>query len=72
MFDFTFDPVLYGGSDSKESSCNPGDPGLIPGWGTSSGEENGYSLQYSCLENFTDRGALWATVHGITQSDMTE
>ena len=70
MFDFTFDPVLYGGSDSKESSCNPGDPGLIPGWGTSSGEENGYSLQYSCLEYSIDRGAWRARVHGVTKSRM--
>ena len=33
---------------------------------------NGYPLQYSCLENSLDRGAWWATVHGITESDMTE
>ena len=35
-------------------------------------EENGNPLQYSCLENFTDRGAWWPTVHGITELDTTE
>ena len=45
------------GSDGKESLCNVGDAGLIPGLGRSPGERNGYSLQYSCLENFMDRGA---------------
>ena len=39
------------------------DTGLIPGSGRSPGEGNGYPLQYSCLENSTDRGAWWATVH---------
>ena len=45
-----------GGSDSKESVCNAGDPGLIPGSGRSPGEGNGNPLQYSCLENPMDRG----------------
>ena len=40
-----------GGSDGKESTCNAGDTGLIPGSGRSPGEGNGYPLQYSCLEN---------------------
>ena len=40
-----------GGSDSKESACNAGDPGSIPGSGRSPGERNGYPLQYPCLEN---------------------
>ena len=35
-------------------------------------EEEMYPLQYSCLENSMDRGARWATVHGVTESDMTE
>ena len=57
-----------GGSDGKESTCNVGDLGLIPGLGRSPGEENGYSLQYSGLENSMDRGAWWATVHGVAKS----
>ena len=40
-----------GGSDGKESACNAGDLGSIPGLGRSPGEENGNPLQYSCLEN---------------------
>ena len=46
-----------GGSDGKASAWNAGDPGLIPGLGSSPGEGNGNPLQYSCLENPTDRGA---------------
>ena len=42
--------------------------GFIPQLGRSPGEENGNRLQYSCLENLMDRGALWATVHGVTKS----
>ena len=53
------------GSDGKESGCNAGDPDSIPGLGRSSGEENGYPLQYSCLENPMDRGAWWASVDGV-------
>ena len=52
----------------KESTCNAGDLGLIPGSGRSLGEGNGNPLQYSCLENPMDRGAWWATVYGITKS----
>ena len=55
-------------SDSKESACSAGDPGSIPGWGRSPGEENGNPLQYSCLENPMDRGAWWATVSGVSKS----
>ena len=40
-----------GGSDGKESACNVGDTGFIPGWRRFPGKENGYPLQYSCLEN---------------------
>ena len=43
-----------GGIDGKESTCNAGDPGLIPGLGRSPGERNGYTLQYSGLENSMD------------------
>ena len=57
-----------GGSDGKESACNEENPGSIPGLGRSPGEGNGYPLQYSCLENSMDRGAWWATVHGVTKS----
>ena len=54
-----------GGSDGRESACNARDPGLIPGSGWSPGEGNGYSLQYSCLENSIDRGAWQAVVHEV-------
>ena len=54
--------------DSKESTYNAGDPGSIPELGRSPGKGNGYSLQYSCLENPMDRGAWWATGHGVTES----
>ena len=57
-----------GGSEVKASACNAGDPGSIPGMGRSPGEGNGDPLQYSCLENPMDRGAWWATVHGVTKS----
>ena len=57
--------VFCGGSDGKESTCNAGDLGLILGLGRSPGGGHGNPLQYSCLENPTDRGAWRATVHGI-------
>ena len=50
------------------SACNAGDLGLIPGSGRSPGEGNGNPLQYSCLENPMDKGAWWATVHGVAKS----
>ena len=56
-----------GGSDSKESACSARDQDLFLVSGRSSGEGNGSSLQYSCLENSTDRGAQWATVHRVTK-----
>ena len=59
-----------GGSDSKESACNEGDVVSISESGRSPGEGNGYPLQYSCLENSMDRGAWWATVHGVTKSPI--
>ena len=55
------------GSDSKESICNAGDPGLIPGSGKSPGEGHGNPFQYSCLENPVDSGAWLAIVHGVTK-----
>ena len=61
------------GSDGKESACNAGDLSSIPGSGRSPGEENGYPLLYSCLENPMDRGAWWAIVLGVTKEmDTTE
>ena len=54
----------------KESACNAGDLGLIPESGRSLGEENGNLLPYSCLENPMDRGTWWATVHGVTKSQI--
>ena len=51
-------------SDGKESTCNAGDLGSIPGLGRSPGGGNDNTLQYSCLENPMDRGAWWVTVHG--------
>ena len=44
-----------------------GDVGSIPGWGRSPGERNGNPLQYSCLGNPMDRGAWWATAHGVAK-----
>ena len=52
----------------KASACNTGDLGSIPGLGRSPGEENGNPLQYSRLEDPMDRGASWATVNGVTNS----
>ena len=54
----------------KESSCNVGDSGSIPGSGRSPRGGLGNPLQYSCLENPVDRGAWWTIVHGITKSQM--
>ena len=57
-----------GGSEVKASARNVGDLGSIPGSGRSPGEGNGNLLQYCCLENPMDRGALWATVHRVAKS----
>ena len=56
------------GSAGKESACNAGDLGSIPGLGTSPGEENSNPFQSPCLENPTDRGDWWATVYEVTKS----
>ena len=55
-----------GGSAGKESACNAGDLGSIPGLRRFPGEGNDY--HYSCLDKSMDRGAWWATVHGVTKS----
>ena len=57
-----------GSSADKESACNSGDLGSIPGLGRSPGEGNSYPLQYSGLEKSMDKGAWQATVRGITKS----
>ena len=61
-----------GGSDGKEPTCNAGDLGSVPGSGRSPGGGNGSPLHYSCLENPMDRGASWAIVHRVAESDTTE
>ena len=71
-FEFYITLKLPCGSDGKESAGSVRDLGLIPVSGRSPGEGNGNPLQYSCLEKSTDRGAWWATVHAIAESDMTE
>ena len=61
--------LLFGlaGSDSKESACNAGDAGSMPGLGRSPGEGSNNPLQYSCLGSPMDRGAWRATVHGVAR-----
>ena len=56
-----------GSPDGKQTACNAGDPGLVPVLGQSPGEGNSNPLQYSCLGNPKDRGAWWATDHGVTK-----
>ena len=62
-----FDSMFPGGSVGKESACNAGDLGSVPGSGRSPGEGNGNPVQYSCLE----RETWWATVHGIIRVGQT-
>ena len=57
-----------GDSMVKNLPANVGDVGLIPGSGRSPREGNGNPLHYSCLENSMDRGAWWATVHGVSKT----
>ena len=61
---------LPGGTVAKNPPANAGDAGSVPEWGRSPGEENGYPLQYCCLENPTDRGAWLAPV--LYCSETTE
>ena len=58
--------------EGKESTCNAGDPGSIPGSVRSPGEGNGDPLQYSCLENPMNREAWWATVHGVAKNETEQ
>ena len=60
------------GSDGKESVCNTGDLGSIPGLRRSPGEGHGNPLQYSCLENPMDRGAWGTIVYRVEESNVTE
>ena len=58
---------IWSGGDGKESTCNEGDPGLIPGLGRLHGEVNGYPPQDSFLKNPRDREAWRATGNGVTK-----
>ena len=57
-----------GGSAGKESAGTAGDLGSVPGLGRSPGDGNSNPLQYSCLNNYMDRGAWQAIVHGVAKS----
>ena len=59
---------LPGGSDGKNLLDNARDPVSIPGSGRFPGEENGYSLQYSCLKNSMDKEACWAAFHRVSKN----
>ena len=63
---------VSGGLDGKESACNMGDPGYIPGSGRSPGEGECQPTQVLLLENSMGRGAWWATVGRATELDMSE
>ena len=63
---------FLGGPDSKESACNAGDLGLIPGLGRFPEEGNGNPLQYSCLDNPMDRGAWGLQFMGSQRVNTTE
>ena len=77
-YTIVYNPLLLfiegfpGGSVLKNLPANARDTGSIPGPRRSPGEDNGYPLQYSFLENFMDRGAWQAPVHGDAESDTTE
>ena len=61
-----------GGTVCKETACNVGDLGSVPGWGRSPGERKGYPLQYSCLGNPMERGAWWAAVHRVEKTQLSD
>ena len=56
----------------QETALNAGDMVLIPGSERSPGGAHGNPLQYSCLENFMDRGAWQSRIHRVAEVDMTE
>ena len=60
---------FHGSSEIENLPANAGGRGLIPGSGTSPGEGNGSPLQYPCMENPTDRGAPWAVVPVVAESE---
>ena len=64
-------PYISGGSLVNNLPANVGDASSIPRLGRAPGEENGNPLQYSCLGNPMDRGAWWATAHGVTEGSDT-
>ena len=64
--------ILPGGPNGKGFACNAGDLGSTPESEQSPGEGYGNPLQHSCLESPMDRGAWWATVHGVAESDTPE
>ena len=68
LFCFGSNVSFPGSSDGKESACTAGDPVSIPGSGRSPGEGNDNPLQCSFLENPMDRGAWWATIHGVAKN----
>ena len=61
-------PSILWWLNGKESACKARDLGSVPGGGRSPGEENGYPFHYSYLKNSVDKGAWWATVHGVAKS----
>ena len=71
-FNASFVTCWPGGSDSRESACSAAELGSTPWLGRFPGEGKGYPLQYSYLENSTDRGAWWTIIHGVTELNTAE
>ena len=68
VYFLSFSKGFLGVSDVKESTCNEGDPSLIPGFGRYPAGGHGNPLRYSCLDNSMDGGARWPTDHEVTRS----